>query len=49
MQLIHIRGCDIAKFTRRQIHGNEDRINNYPRKILDFESTEERFIRELEK
>ncbi len=41
------KGCDIAKFTRKQIQAIEDWINNYPRKILDFETAEERFIREL--
>lgn len=41
------KGCDISKFTRQQIQKVEDWINNYPRKILDFETAEERFIREL--
>lgn len=41
------KGCDISKFTRRQIQAIEDWINNYPRKILDFETAEERFIQEL--
>jgi len=41
------KGCDISKFTRKQIQMVEDWINNYPRKILDFETAEERFIREL--
>lgn len=41
------KGCDIAKYTRRQIQAIEDWLNNYPRKILDFETAEERFIREL--
>lgn len=41
------KGSDISKFTRKQIQGIEDWINNYPRKILDFDTAEERFIREL--
>jgi len=41
------KGCDISKFTRKQIQAVEDWINNYPRKILDFETAEERFIQEL--
>ena len=41
------KGCDISKLTRRQIQQVEDWINNYPRKILDFETAEQRFIREL--
>lgn len=40
------KGCDISKFTRKQIQAIEDWINNYPRKILDFETAEERFIQE---
>lgn len=41
------KGCDISKFTKKQIQRIEDWMNNYPRKILDFETAEERFIREL--
>jgi len=41
------KGSDISKFTRKQIQTIEDWINNYPRKILDFETPEERFIQEL--
>ena len=41
------KGSDISKYTRKQIQAIEDWINNYPRKILDFETPEERFIREL--
>ncbi len=41
------KGCDISKFTRNQIQAIENWINNYPRKILDFETAEERFIQEL--
>lgn len=40
------KGCDIAKFTRKQIQAIAEWINNYPRKILGFETAEERFIRE---
>jgi len=35
------------KYTRKEIQVIEDWINNYPRKILDFETPEERFIREV--
>ena len=41
------KGCDISQFTRKQIQAIENWINNYPRKILDFETAEERFIKEL--
>lgn len=41
------KGSDISTFTRKQIQAVEDWINNYPRKILDFETAEERFIQEL--
>ena len=41
------KGCDISKYTRKQIQAIEDWINNYPRKILDFSTAEERFIQEL--
>ena len=41
------KGTDIANFSRRQIKRVQDWINNYPRKILDFETAEERFIQEL--
>jgi IS30 family transposase len=41
------KGCDISKYSRRQIQAIEDWINNYPRKILGFETAEERFIQEL--
>lgn len=41
------KGSNISKLTRRQIQQVEDWINNYPRKILNFETAEERFIREL--
>lgn len=41
------KGCDISKFTRKQIQAIEDWINNYPRKILNFKTAEEVFIQEL--
>jgi IS30 family transposase len=40
------KGCDISKYTRKHIQAIEEWINNYPRKILDFETAEERFIQE---
>lgn len=41
------KGSDLSKLTRQQIRQVENWINNYPRKILGFETAEERFIREL--
>lgn len=41
------KGNDISKLSSKHIQAVEDWINNYPRKILDFESAEERFIQEL--
>jgi len=41
------KGCDISKFTCKQIRRIEEWINNYPRKILDFKTAEEMFIQEL--
>lgn len=41
------KGSDISTFTRKKIQTIEDWMNNYPRKILDFETPEERFIQEL--
>jgi IS30 family transposase len=41
------KGCDIAKFTHKQIQNIEEWINNYPRKILNFKTAEEMFIEEL--
>lgn len=41
------KGCDISRFTRKQIRKIEEWINNYPRRVLNFETAEERFIREL--
>jgi len=41
------KGSDISKLTCRQVQQVEDWMNSYPRKILDFETAENRFIREL--
>ena len=41
------KGSDITKVTRKKIQSIEEWINNYPRKIFDFETAEERFIAEL--
>lgn len=41
------KGADISKFTHKQIKEIENWINRYPRKILNFETAEEWFIREL--
>lgn len=41
------KGSDISKLTHKQIQQVEDWINNYPRKILDFQTAEERFIQEF--
>jgi len=41
------KGCNISKFTCKQIRRIEEWINNYPRKILDFKTAEEMFIQEL--
>jgi len=41
------KGCDISKFTHKQIRRIEEWINNYPRKILNFKTAEEMFIQEL--
>ncbi len=41
------KGCDISKFTCKQIRRIEEWINNYPRKILEFKTAEEMFIQEL--
>jgi len=41
------KGCDISKFTCKQIRRIEEWINNYPRKILNFKTAEEMFVQEL--
>ena len=40
------KGCDISKFTHKKIQKIEEWINNYPRKILNFKTAEEMFIKE---
>lgn len=40
-------GRDIATFSRERIRQIEKWINGYPRKILQFQSAEERYITEL--
>ena len=42
------KGADIACFSRREIKQVQDWINNYPRKILGFETAEEMFNQELD-
>jgi transposase, IS30 family len=41
------KGRDISAFSRECIQQIEDWINTYPRKILDFQTAEERYIEEL--
>ena len=41
------KGRDISMFSRERIRQIEEWINNYPRKILQFQSAEERYITEL--
>jgi len=41
------KGRDIATFSRERIRQIEEWINRYPRKILQFQSAEERYITEL--
>ena len=41
------KGSDISKLTHKQIQQIEDWMNNYPRKILDFKTAEQRFVQEL--
>jgi transposase, IS30 family len=41
------KGRDISTFTRKQVQQIEEWINNYPRKILQFQTAEERYITEL--
>jgi IS30 family transposase len=37
------KGSNIANFSRRQIKETEEWINNYPRKIIDFQSPQQLF------
>ena len=41
------KGSDISKLSWKQVREIEEWINNYPRGILDFETAEERFNREM--
>ena len=41
------KGCNIGSYTRSEIRAIEEWINKYPRKILDFKTAEELFIKEL--
>jgi len=41
------KGCDIAKLTKQAIDDIESWINNYPRRILDFETPNNLFTQEL--
>ncbi len=41
------KGRDIADFSHKKIRWIEELINGYPRKILQFQTAEERFIAEL--
>jgi len=41
------KGCDIGKYTRKELRKIETWINGYPRKILNFKTAEELFALEL--
>jgi len=41
------KGADIAKFTRERIAWIEDWVNNYPRKVIDFKTSQEYFNMEI--
>lgn len=41
------KGKDIARFSRDRVQEIEEWINRYPRKILDFQTAEERYVLEL--
>ena len=41
------KGCDIGKYTRKELRKIEAWINEYPRKILNFKTAEELFTLEL--
>jgi len=41
------KGQDLLTFSRERIHQIEEWINRYPRKILQFQTAEERYITEL--
>lgn len=41
------KGCDIGRYTCAEISTIEQWINNYPRKVLNFKTAEELFLKEL--
>ena len=43
------KGTNLAQFTEKQIQYVEEWVNNYPREIFDFETSNERFAREIAK
>ena len=43
------KGTNLANVTEEQIREVEEWVNNYPREVLDFETSDERFARELAK
>ena len=43
------KGTNLAQFTEREIQSVEEWVNNYPREIFDFETSNERFAREIAK
>ena len=43
------KGTNLAQFTEIQIQAVEEWVNNYPREIFDFETSNERFAREIAK
>ena len=43
------KGTNLANITEKEVQAVEEWVNNYPREILDFETSNERFARELAK
>ena len=43
------KGTDLAQFSETQIQAVEEWVNNYPREIFGFETSNERFAREVAK
>ncbi len=43
------KGTNLAQFTEKEIKAVEEWVNNYPREIFDFETSNERFAQELAK
>ncbi len=41
------KGSDLSKYSKNQIKAVEDWVNNYPRGIFDFETSNERYAREI--